>query len=106
MMMIAALAVVQNVGFLMELYATDLAGSLNAIRVEYLGAAFVPHFNLIFALEYNKIKVNKGLLAIPFLAGLLTFISVFTYPFNTLYYSSTAFVETGLYPHIVLGKGS
>ncbi len=106
MMMIAALAVVQNVGFLMELYATDLAGSLNAIRVEYLGAAFVPHFNLIFALEYNKIKVNKGLLAIPFLAGLLTVISVFTYPFNTLYYSSTAFVETGLYPHIVLGKGS
>lgn len=106
MMMIAVLAIIQNVGFLMELYATDLSSAMNAIRVEYLGGAFVAHFNLLFALEYNKIKVDKRLLAIPFAAGFLTLFCVFTYPWNTWYYTSATFVQTGLYPHVVLEKGS
>lgn len=105
MMMIAALAIIQNVGFLLELFATDSASVMNAIRIEYLGGAFVAHFNLLFALEYNKIRIRKQILAIPFLLGFLTLFCVFTYPWNTFFYTSADFVYSGLYPHVVLGKG-
>lgn len=106
MLMIAVCAIIQNVGFLMELYAADLNGALYAIRMEYLGAAFVGHFNLLFALEYNRIKVSKKLLALPFLASFFMLFCLFTFPDNTLYYTSAEFVSDGLFPHVVLGKGS
>ncbi len=106
MLMITVCAIIQNVGFLLELFATNAPEALNAIRVEYLGGIFVAHFNLLFALEYNKIKIADRILAIPFLFSIFTIFCIFTYPSNTLYYTSAAFVQSGLYPHIELGKGS
>ncbi len=106
MLMITVCAIIQNVGFLMELFAANSTEALNAIRVEYLGGIFVAHFNLLFALEYNKIRVSNKILSIPFLFSIFTLICIFAYPANTLYYTSATFVESGFYPHIVLGKGT
>ena len=102
MLMIAVCAIIQNVGFMLELFATNAPEALNAIRVEYLGGIFVAHFNLLFALEYNKIKVADRILAIPFLFSIFTLFCIYTYPSNTMYYTSAEVVQTGRYPHIVL----
>ncbi len=106
MLMITICAIIQNVGFLLELFATNAPEALNAIRVEYLGGVFVAHFNLLFALEYNKIRISEKILSLPFLFSIFTIGCIFTYPANTLYYTSATFVESGPYPHIVLGKGT
>ncbi|MBO4901592.1 MAG: response regulator [Lachnospiraceae bacterium] len=106
MLLITICAIIQNAGFLLELNATNATEALNAIRIEYIGGAFVAHFNLLFALEYNKIKISNRLLAIPFLFSLLVIGCIYTYPLNHLFYTSVDFVSTGIYPHVVLGKGS
>lgn len=105
MFLVAACTLVQNVGYLLEIMSTDLTSVMFALRIEYLGAAMVPHFFLMFNLEYNRIKPPKWFTILIFSFGFLTLFSVWTYEWNPIYYSGVKFVEDGLFPHVVLDKG-
>ena len=105
MLLVSACAFVENVGYLLELYSTDVNTVMFAIKTEYLGAAMLPHFFLLFCLEYNRIRIPKWLSTCLFGLGFLTEFCIWTVNWNHLYYTSVDFVTTGAFPHVVLGKG-
>lgn len=105
MLLVAICALIQNVGYLLEIMSTDINTVMFALRIEYIGAAMVPHFFLMFSLEYNRIKPPKWLVALIFSFGFLTLFSVWTYEWNPLYYTGAKFVNDGIFPHVVLDKG-
>ena len=105
-LMISVCTLISNIGFLLELTSSGADTALIAVKAEYIGSAFLPHFNLLFALAYSRIHVPKKVLSIPFAAGLFTLFCILTYPANTLYYKSVTWVTNGPVPHLVPERGS
>lgn len=105
MLMIVICGFVQNAGYLMELTSTNLTEVMMAVRFEYIGAAFIVNLMTVFVFKYCKVRFPKWIQYILFSVSILVLISVWTYQWNPLYYTSAEFVNTGLMPHVVLGKG-
>lgn len=105
MILLSACAFVENVGYLMELVSTDVDTVMMAIRAEYIGAAMLPHFFLLFNLEYNRVRIPKWFTAILFGFGFFAEFCIWTCDWNHLYYTSVDFVTDSWLPHVVLGKG-
>lgn len=105
MILVSACAFVENVGYLLELFSTNVDTVMFALKTEYLGGAMLPHFFFMFCLVYNRIRIPKWLTAVMFGIGFFTEFCVWTCDWNHLYYTSVDFVNTGYFPHAVLGKG-
>ncbi len=93
------------VGYLLELKATTLNEAMQAIQISYLGKPVISLAMLFFCLSYCKVKVPKYISAALVAIHVFVIFLVLTYQYNTLYYTSTTFVHTGLFPHVVLGHG-
>lgn len=105
MLMLYVGTVIDFVGYLFELKATNLNEAMFAIQVSYIGKPVITLAMLLFCLSYCKVKIPKVLTNVLIAIHLLVTISVLTYEYNTLYYTSVRFVHEGLFPHVVLGHG-
>ena len=105
MLLTIVCAFVQNFGYLLELRATDLGEVMIALQVEYVGTAYIAYFLTFFMFRYSNINFPRKISWIWFALATTVLVSVLTYQVNPLYYTSTDFVQTGLFPHVVLGKG-
>lgn len=106
MMLVAvACSLIQNAGYLLELNASSLEGAMMAIRMEYLGGAFITYFILIFICKYCRTRTSKIIEGILFIVCLSTFVSVWMYRETSWYYVEVNFVNTGMFPHFESVKG-
>ncbi len=105
MLLTIVCAFIQNYGYLLELRSTTLGEVMMAIQVEYIGTAYIAYFLTVFMFRYSNIKFSRKLSWVWFSISTTVLLSVLTYQFNPLYYTSAAFVYTGTFPHVVLGKG-
>ena len=96
---------IQNFGYLMEMMSQNLGEAMIAVQVEYVGSSFIAFFMTVFVSGYCNRKFKPRFIFIWFAFCCLIFLSVISYKINPLYYTSTAFSQTGLFPHVVLGKG-
>lgn len=96
---------VNFVGYLLELKATTLNEAMQAVQVSYMGKPVISIAMLFFCLSYCKVKVPKFISVALISMHVFVIFLVLTYQYNTLYYTSTTFVQTGLFPHVVLGHG-
>ncbi|MCM1157678.1 MAG: diguanylate cyclase [Bacteroidales bacterium] len=93
------------VGYLFELKATNLEDALTAVKISYLGKPFIVLFMFLFVLEYCHVKLPKWLeIMIIFYQASLT-VMVHTCEHHKLFYNSISFTEDGVFPHIVFGHG-
>lgn len=105
MLMLYVGTIIDFVGYMFELKATNLDEAMFAIQVSYIGKPVITIAMLLFCFSYCKVKIPKVLTNILIAIHLLVTISVLTYKYNTLYYTSVRFVHEGLFPHVVLEHG-
>ena len=93
---------VQNVGYVLEIFSKSLEEALLAVKIEYLGVSVVMVFYMMFIRHYCGYKENRLYERILLIEAFIVIVLVWTTPLHNLYYSNIEFVETGLFPHLVL----
>ena len=93
---------VQNVGYVLEIFSKSLEEALLAVKMEYLGVSVVMVFYMMFIRHYCGYKENRLYERILLIEAFIVIVLVWTTPLHNLYYSNIEFVETGLFPHLVL----
>lgn len=105
MLCIGFLSCAQNMGYLLEMTSKDLDSAMTAVRMEYLGGAFMGTFLLIFTMRYCGYHIKKSIEAALFCFDGAVLLGVWTYQFTTIYYSAAEFTYDGLFPHLILHRG-
>jgi len=97
---------VYSLGYAVEITRTQLADLLWALRIEYLGLAFLPALLLIFSLRMVRDRpLDRRLTGALLVVPLVTLLMVWTADRHSLYYVSPR-VETGWYfPVFSAGHG-
>lgn len=105
LMMMEIALMLNFVGYLFELKATNLHDALVAVKISYLGKPFIILFMFLFVLEYCNVKLPKWLEIFIILYQASLTVMVHTCENHKLFYNSISFVEDGAFPHIVFGHG-
>lgn len=97
---------IYSLGYAVEISRTNLTDVLWAIRIEYLGLAFLPALMLIFTLRFVRNRpvhraVVSGLLAISF----ITLGLVWTVEHHSLYYISPRLEPGDYFPVLIFERG-
>ncbi|MGN0154274.1 MAG: histidine kinase N-terminal 7TM domain-containing protein [Lachnospiraceae bacterium] len=96
---------VQNLGFILELFSHSMEEALMAVKMQYVGSSVVTVFYMMFIRHYCGRKENKYFERALFIVSLLTIIMVWTTPYHHFYYKEIGYVDSGAYPHLELTYG-
>ena len=105
MLCIGFLGVIQNAGYLLELLSRDVGEAMIAVRVEFMGGAFISTFLFVFVAEYCGYRIPRNLRALMFILDGFVLLCIWGYRYTPIYYSGVRFVHEGLFPHLILEKG-
>lgn len=105
MLVVCLTVFLQNAGYYLEMRAANLQEVMIALRLEYIGAAFIVTTTMLFAFRYCRVKLVNGVAYALVGLDIAVLVCVWCYEYVPLYYSSVDFVQTGIFPHAVLGKG-
>ena len=94
-------------GYAIELSSSTVEGVFNALKIEYIGIAFLPVFWVIFAVDYTGIgqKRLKPIYPVFFIFSFTTLFFVFSNEYHHLYYKSIRLNEISQLSIAVLDKG-
>lgn len=106
MLCIGYSAIIMNAGYLIELTAKLKGSAMAAVRIEYVGSAFVATFILLFVCQYCRVQIPAKLKYVLLIIGCPVLISVWLSDYTNIYYTSVDFVDSGFGPHLELGQGS
>lgn len=104
-LMLCVSALVNMVGYLLEMQAVTRETALVAVKVVYLGKPFIMLSMLFLVLEYFKISLNGLIKCVMLLGHTVITILVITCERHRLFYTSIGYTESGLFPHLILGHG-
>ena len=105
MLCIGFLGAFQNAGYLLELVSQDIGEAMVAVRMEYLGGAFITTFLFVFVARYCGYNVPRKLEALMFGLDGFALLCIWDYEHNNLYYKTVSFVPDAPIPHLVLERG-
>lgn len=94
----------QNVGYLMLLSSDNLKEAITAVRIEYMGTAYLVTFMMMFVLQYCKREMKQWIKISLLLFDSLVLLGVWGCELTKIYYSSLAFAAEPL-PHLERGMG-
>ncbi len=93
---------VNNIGYLLELLSRSEDSYLAALKMSYLGRAWICFWLWLFITELVKIKIPAAVKSILALANVATNVVIFTTKSTGLYYEKeTSFYLKGLFPVFV-----
>lgn len=105
MLCVGFFGAIQNVGYLLELLSRNISEAMTAVRMEFMGGAFISTFLFIFVARYCGYNIPVKLEALMFGLDGLVLLCIWGYRYTPIYYSRVSFVTEGLFPHLVLEKG-
>lgn len=105
MLCVGFFGAIQNAGYLLELLSRDIGEAMIAVRVEFMGGAFMSTFLFIFVARYCGYNLSGKLEALMFCLDGLVLLCIWGYRYTPIYYSRVSFVTEGLFPHLILEKG-
>ena len=105
MLCIGFLGAIQNAGYLLELLSRDVGEAMIAVRVEFMGGAFITTFLFMFTAKYCGYHLSPKVEALMFCLDGLVLLCIWGYRYTPIYYSRVSFVTEGLFPHLILEKG-
>ena len=94
----------QNVGYLMLLSSDNFKEAVIAVRIEYMGTAYLVTFMMMFVLQYCKQEMKQWVKIALLVFDSLVLLGVWGCEFTKVYYSSLAYVPEPL-PHLDRGMG-
>ncbi len=98
-------AMVNNMGYFLELTAKTKDVALMGTCVSYIGKSFLLLTVFVYVMQFCEIKVPKLITIILVVFHTVLLFTVFAREQTTLYYSSVEYVDNGLFSHLELGKG-
>ena len=98
-------AFIQNAGYLLEMRSNNLDEVMIALKLEYIGTAFIATMSMLFVFRYCRVMVVRWIKIAILVVDVLVLASVWCYEYVPFYYSGVAFVYSGVFPHVVLTKG-
>ena len=98
-------AFIQNAGYLLEMMSSNLFEVMTAIRLEYIGTAFIATMSMLFVFRYCRVSFHNWLRNTLLIIDVLVLTCVWCYEYVPFYYTHVAFVYNGVFPHVVLYKG-
>lgn len=98
-------ALIQNIGYLLEILSTTAEASVVSIKFQYLGSAFIILFFSKFITYYTNVQVPRFVFPILTVLDFVVLILAFTCTRHKLFYTSMNFVHKGAYPHFDLEYG-
>ena len=104
LLMIVAL-LINFVAYYLELGAHTKELAVQAVKMSYVGKAFIPFCMLLFVMEYCKVRLPNLVKTMLSIMHFTVMFLVLTCEYNTLYYTDIRFVDSGLFPHLVKGHG-
>lgn len=105
LMLTCVCSFVQNAGYILELISSNKEEAMFAIRIEYLGGAFVATCMMLFVFHYCKVELLAFVKWFVLAIDITALIGVWCYKYTGIYYSSVSFCEETLIKHVQLGKG-
>ena len=87
-------ALVQNVGYLLELTAPTLEAAIVSVKMQYLGSLTIPISYCHFIFSYCCEKAPKKILSALKIVDIVVIGLVFTCDLHNIYYRSIQWVET------------
>ena len=89
-----------NHGYLVEIFATTMEGSILGKQLKYLGVPFIAPSVLLFVLDYCGGKtLSAPKIAVLFAVPLMQCLLAATFPWNGLYYTSVTYVPDAPVQH-------
>lgn len=98
-------ALINMVGYLLEMQAVTKDTAIIALKVVYLGKPFIMLCMFLLVLEYFKIKLNGFVKYLIVFGHTMVTLLVLTCEHHRLFYTSIGYTELGLFPHLLLGHG-
>ena len=87
-----------NIGYSLVLLSNDVREAMNAIRIEYIGSAYIAFTFMLFMFRYVRIRFSGFLKLLLFIWHSVVFVLIFTWDMNDLYYDGVEF-ENGFLRH-------
>ena len=94
----------QNIGYLMLLSSDNMKEAMIAVRIEYMGTAYLVTFMMMFVLQYCKKEMKQWIKVTLLVFDSFVLLGVWCCEFTKIYYSSLEFVPEPL-PHLERGMG-
>ena len=99
-------AMIQNVGYLLELTSKSMEAAMVAVKMEYMGSVLIALFFCRFMFNYCHEKEPEVLLQIIFYINVFVVLLVFTCEYHSFYYKNIEWIEEGTYhPYLQLSYG-
>lgn len=92
-------------GYLLELKALTMREALMAVKFSYFGKPFIVLCLFLFVMHTCKVPVSGRVEHLLFCLHACVVVLVLTCEKHTLFYSSIAFTQEGVFPHLVHGHG-
>lgn len=98
-------ALVNEIGYLLEMKATSLEAAFWALKIIYLGKPFIILSMVLLIVEYFRRKLSRWVIALLVIIHAGIVVLVYTSEYHNLYYTTIDYTQEGLFPHLVLGHG-
>ena len=86
MLCVGFLGAIQNAGYLLELLSRDIGEGMIAVRVEFMGGAFISTFLFMFVARYCGYKLSGKVEALMFVLDGLVLLCIWGYRYTPIYY--------------------
>lgn len=104
MVVVIVCSIINLVGYLLELTATNLSAMMVAVKFQYLGKAFIGTFLLLTFRRYYKWNLSNALMWVFWVIDIIMYVIIFTSDKHTMYYSSIGIKTVDGHSFIALGK--
>ena len=100
-----AATLVNNLGYLFELKASNMEEYITALQLSYFGRVWITFGLVMFISELCGISLPRLMRVILAILNAATYVVILTIPNNDLYYKNIEFVSDGLLPQIKCDHG-
>lgn len=100
-----SVALIQSLGYVIEINAKTLGEAISGVKIEYLGSVYVCYFAFFFICELCDVKLPQIIKQGYFFFETVIYFVVFTNEYHELYYRNICFIQGNMYNHISFDRG-
>lgn len=98
-------ALINSIGYLLELLSTSKGEALMAVRFTYCGKVYILVIMFFIVMSFCKIRIPRVVMSVLIMAHTAVVVLVMLCERNDWYYSDITFVKEGTFPHLVTQRG-
>lgn len=99
------LLIIRNLGYLLEIIAINKEAAIMAVKIQYMGSAFLGFLLMLFVARYVNVSIPKKLVLFMGIVNVLVLISIMTVEYHNYHFTEIRFVDEGWYPHLEYSFG-